>query len=319
MIRRKQVVSLLAGGALCSARCFTATGVASPPSGPASPTCRRRTPGPTATRPASKLSPELSQTVVAQGSTKLENPSALTSYYGYDNDVAERGRRSRRWCRRRPARPARPTRPSPTRTPTSSSSTACTAPTPTTTTAPTSCSRATRAARGASYITRINLDADAAHRVTLLATQRLDGHRSPTIDGSTWDPWAKRLLLTTENPSAPTYAATPDYPSTVDRRLRRARAAAATRASRTTRTATSGSSRTSAAPSKPGHARAKRPNSFVYRYVPAKPGDLQRQAAGAPGAERAAASRSRSTARRRSTIPTSWRCTPTATRSRPRG
>ena len=37
--------------------------------------------------PASRLSPELTQVVVAQGSTKLENPSALTSYYGYDNDV----------------------------------------------------------------------------------------------------------------------------------------------------------------------------------------------------------------------------------------
>src|SRR5437868_7046943 len=37
--------------------------------------------------PASKLSPELAQIVVAQGSTKLENPSALTSYYGYTNDV----------------------------------------------------------------------------------------------------------------------------------------------------------------------------------------------------------------------------------------
>src|SRR5262249_40937022 len=33
------------------------------------------------------LSPELQQVVAAQGSTKLENPSALTRYYGYDNDV----------------------------------------------------------------------------------------------------------------------------------------------------------------------------------------------------------------------------------------
>src|SRR5690349_24483651 len=31
------------------------------------------------------LSPELIETIVAQGATPLENPSALTSFYGYDN------------------------------------------------------------------------------------------------------------------------------------------------------------------------------------------------------------------------------------------
>ena len=70
-------------------------------------------------------------------------------------------------------------------------------------------------AGGAGYITRVNLDADAAHRITLLATQDAFGNQLATIDGTTWDPWAKRLLLTTENPGAPTYAATPGYPSQV--------------------------------------------------------------------------------------------------------
>jgi hypothetical protein len=37
--------------------------------------------------PASVLSPELQQVVVAQGSTKLENPMDNVSYYGYDDDV----------------------------------------------------------------------------------------------------------------------------------------------------------------------------------------------------------------------------------------
>src|SRR5258708_4895127 len=32
------------------------------------------------------LSPELIAAIVTQGSSKLENPSDLTSYYGYDND-----------------------------------------------------------------------------------------------------------------------------------------------------------------------------------------------------------------------------------------
>ena len=66
-----------------------------------------------------------------------------------------------------------------------------------------------------SYITRINLDADVAHRVTLLATTDSEGNPIQGIDGSTWDPWAKRLLFTTEDSSNPTYAATATYPSTV--------------------------------------------------------------------------------------------------------
>jgi hypothetical protein len=33
------------------------------------------------------LSPELVETIVGQGSVRLENSSALTSYYGYNNDV----------------------------------------------------------------------------------------------------------------------------------------------------------------------------------------------------------------------------------------
>ena len=49
------------------------------------------------------------------------------------------------------------------------------------------------------YITRINLDADSAHRVTLIQDNFPDGTALPTIDGSTWDPWAKKLLFTTES------------------------------------------------------------------------------------------------------------------------
>jgi hypothetical protein len=48
------------------------------------------------------------------------------------------------------------------------------------------------------YITRVNLDADAAHRVTLLHTQTTDGKAIPDIDGSSWNPFAKKLLLTAE-------------------------------------------------------------------------------------------------------------------------
>jgi hypothetical protein len=72
---------------------------------------------------------------------------------------------------------------------------------------------------GAGCITRINLDADAAHRVTVLATTDKDGKPLPSIDGSTWYPWAGRLLFTAEFGAAASggvWQATPDYPSTAE-------------------------------------------------------------------------------------------------------
>lgn len=68
----------------------------------------------------------------------------------------------------------------------------------------------------AGYITRVNLDADQAHRVTLLATKETDGTSIPAIDGSTWDPWAKRLLFTSEEGAeGAVLQATPDIDSKV--------------------------------------------------------------------------------------------------------
>ena len=87
-----------------------------------------------------KIAPQWRETTVAQGSNALENPSALTSWYGYYNDgpmvpapgdVQATGQE-----RRGRARASR------TRTPTSSSR-ASTAPTRSTTTARTSSTRAT--------------------------------------------------------------------------------------------------------------------------------------------------------------------------------
>jgi hypothetical protein len=71
---------------------------------------------------------------------------------------------------------------------------------------------------GKGYITRVNLDADDAHRVTLMATQDSSGTPLAPTDGSTWDPWAQRLILTTESSGAGTgaYQATLGVPSTVD-------------------------------------------------------------------------------------------------------
>jgi len=67
------------------------------------------------------------------------------------------------------------------------------------------------------YITRINLDADGAHRVTLMAAADVHGNRLPVFDGSTWNPWAQRLLFTAElGSSGGVWQATLDFPSTVE-------------------------------------------------------------------------------------------------------
>lgn len=65
-------------------------------------------------------------------------------------------------------------------------------------------------------LTRINLDADEAHRVTLMATETEAGEPIPAIDGSTWNPFAKVLLLTSEEGSdGGVWQATADFPSKV--------------------------------------------------------------------------------------------------------
>ena len=68
----------------------------------------------------------------------------------------------------------------------------------------------------AGSVTRVNLDADGAHKVTVLAATDAHGAALADIDGSTWDPFAQRLILTTENTGAPTYQATVTFPSVVE-------------------------------------------------------------------------------------------------------
>src|SRR2546425_4186899 len=138
---------------------------------------------------------ELAEVIRAQGSMSLENPMEWAVFYGYSNDQPQR-----------PLLPALGTNLEATKTEPDKNT-----------------SLVLRGQKGAdpnydygthflfqghevgatingvtqSYITRINLDADVAHRVTLLATTDSDGDPIAGIDGSTWDPWAKRLLFTT--------------------------------------------------------------------------------------------------------------------------
>jgi hypothetical protein len=85
--RGKQALSLLVFAALAGGAVFAAGADAGPSGGLTLtnvPTANTKSDG---FAPAGKLSPELAEIVVARGSTKLENTSPLTSYYGYDNDV----------------------------------------------------------------------------------------------------------------------------------------------------------------------------------------------------------------------------------------
>jgi hypothetical protein len=249
-----------------------AAGAASSPSGPSLtsvPNANTRSDG---YAPPNILAAELSQTAVAQGSTQVENPDPHTiSYYGYDNNKLNSA--------------GQPVMVSPT----AGAEAQKTEPDKNTYLvfknglkgADSNYDYGTHflfqghegAASGfPGSITRINLDADPAHRVTVLATKDSTGANIATIDGSTWDPWAQRLLFTTEGTSRPTYAATPDYPSTVtdvsgalgrggyegiqddsDGDIRIVEDIGGDFKAGTT---------------------AKRPNSFVYRYVPKHPGDL---------------------------------------------
>ena len=125
----------------------------------------------------------------------------------------------------------------------------------------------------AGYITRINLDADPAHRVTLLATKLTDGRPIPNIDGSTWDPWAKRLLFTVEQgANGAVLQATPDINATVQ-----------DISSVTGRAGYEGIQNDSAGNvwitedsggASPAGSKAKNPNSFVYRFTPYDKTDL---------------------------------------------
>jgi hypothetical protein len=70
------------------------------------------------------------------------------------------------------------------------------------------------------YVTRINLDADVAHRVTLMATTDTSGAPLPVFDGSTWYPWSQRLLFTWENGNqGGVWQGTLDVPSTFENLL----------------------------------------------------------------------------------------------------
>jgi hypothetical protein len=234
--------------------------------------------------PASQLSTELRQSLLVQGSTPVENPQGVVTHYGYENDT-----------------PSSENPNVPQMIPIGGVEAQKTEPDKNTylvlkgqTGADANYDYGTHFVfqgheNGApnsdgvkqGYITRVNLDADTAHRVTVMATK--DNHGAPiaTIDGSTWDPFAQRLLFTTENTVA-TYAATLAYPSTVED-VSGALGKGGYEGIQNDGDGNiwivediGGATKPvpADAPAGTPSTNAKVPNSFIYRYVPAHRGDL---------------------------------------------
>jgi hypothetical protein len=216
----------------------------------------------------SVLSAELIQVSVAQGAIPLENPTATIGFYGYKTDG--------------PMLPA----PGAVQMPGHNIEASKTEPDKNTYLvlqglrgADASYSYGTHFLYqghelGAGYLTRINLDADAAHRVTLIAATDRHGAPLPVIDGSTWYPWAQRLLFTAElGNGGGVWQATLDYPSAVDDI-----SGVLGRGGYEGIQADSDGNLwiVEDVGGKAGtlYPHAKQPNSFVYRFMPANPSDL---------------------------------------------
>ena len=226
--------------------------------------------------PASIVSPQLRQVPVVTGATALENPAGIVTHYGYENDLPS---------------PDDPTLPRMVPVAGGGGEAQKTEPDKNTYLVLSGQHGADAGYRygthflfqgheaGApvtggrqGYLTRVNLDADSAHRVTLLASKDSAGNPIAPIDGSTWDPFAQRLLLTTENATAPTYAATADFPSTVED-VSGALGRGGYEGVQNDADGNIWIVEDIGGAGKNGTT-AKLPNSFVYRYVPARPGDL---------------------------------------------
>jgi len=124
------------------------------------------------------------------------------------------------------------------------------------------------------FLSRINLDADGAHRVTLMASHDVHGNPLPDYDGSTWDPFAHRLILTTEDGSiAGAYQATVNYPSRVSD-LEKVLGDAAYEGVQVDSKGDLWLVEDSGGAFGTVNTLAKQPNSFVYRFIPANPATL---------------------------------------------
>jgi hypothetical protein len=273
--RRLRLGLVLAGAGLAVA--FVAGSSAAPPHEPDLSNVAAANTRAVGYAPDSKFSTEIAGEVVAQGATPVENPTALTGFYGYQNDVVSPGDPTKPQMVPTQGIATEAQKTEPDENAYLSFKRPLNGPDPDYYYGKDFLYQGHEAAASVGgvrqgYITRINLDADARHRVTLLATRDSSGAAINTIDGVGWDPWAQKLIFTTENANAPTYAATPDYPSTVvdvSGALGRGgyEGVALDSEGNITILEDIGGA------NKPGTT-ARIPNSFLFRYVPESPGDL---------------------------------------------
>jgi hypothetical protein len=128
---------------------------------------------------------------------------------------------------------------------------------------------------GQGIITRINLDADGLHRVTLLAEKEQNGDPLKTIDGSTWYPFSKKLLFSSEaGTNGGIYQATLDFPSVVENLFgvmgRGGYEGMQADAAGNIIIIEDVGGKTGST-----NSHARQPNSFVYRFIPKNPADLK--------------------------------------------
>jgi hypothetical protein len=267
MISRRRLAVAAVGFAALTA--VLAAGAGSSPPGPGDftnvPFANAKTPG---VAPANALSPELADVVAAQGSMKIENGTATIPYYGYDGNgtmVPALGSN------------AEASKTEPDKNTYLVFERGLKGPDPTYNYGTHFLFQGHETGLQG-YITRVNLDADPTHRITLVASQDAAGNPLPTFDGSTWDPWSQQLLFTTESSSKPgAFAVGADFPSTATSlagSLGNAAYEGVQNDSDGNLWLEEDASGAAKKDAQGANTTAKRPNSFVYRFVPRSPGDL---------------------------------------------
>src|SRR5215475_4126590 len=126
------------------------------------------------------------------------------------------------------------------------------------------------------YITRVNLDADGPHKVTVLATRDVNGLPLPTFDGSTWDPFSRTLLFAAElGANGGVWQAQPDFTgSSTARDISGSLGRGGYEGIQLDSAGNVWIVEDVGGKAAGANGLGKQPNSFVYRFVPAHPGDL---------------------------------------------
>jgi hypothetical protein len=128
------------------------------------------------------------------------------------------------------------------------------------------------------YITRVNLDADGAHRVTVIATRDVAGTPLPTFDGSVWDPFSRTLLFTAElGAGGGVWQARPDFTgASTARDISGSLGRGGYEGIQFDRAGNVWIVEDVGGAAAGANGKGKQPNSFVYRFVPAHRGELSR-------------------------------------------